>query len=45
MILAHLSRRLIGELIVYPWVGRPSSVRLRPSSVHNAQTSTLRLAD
>ena len=33
--LAHLSRRLIGELIVYPWSG----VR-RPSSVHNAQTSS-----
>ena len=31
--LAHLSRRLIGELIVYPWSGvlRPS-VRRRPSS-------------
>ena len=30
--LAHLSRRLVGELIVYPWSGvRPSSVR-RPSS-------------
>ena len=30
--LAHLSRRLTGELIVYPWSGvrRPSSVR-RPS--------------
>ena len=27
--LAHLSRRLIGELIVYPWSG----VRRRPSSV------------
>ena len=28
-LLAHLSRRLIGELIVYPWSGvrRPSSVR------------------
>ena len=40
--LAHLSRRLIGELIVYPWSGvrrRPSSVR-RPSVVHNAQTSS-----
>ena len=37
--LAHLSRRLIGELIVYPWSGvrRPS---VRPSSVHNAQTSS-----
>ena len=32
--LAHLSRRFIGELIVYPW-----SV-VRPSSVHNAQTSS-----
>ena len=33
--LAHLSRRLIGELIVYPWSGvrrRPSSVVVRPSS-------------
>ena len=28
MFLAHLSRRLIGELIVYPWSG----VRCRPSS-------------
>ena len=31
--LAHLSRRLIGELIVYPWSGirrRPSVVRRRP---------------
>ena len=33
---AHLSRRLIGELIVYPWSGI-----VRPSSfVHNAQTSS-----
>ena len=33
LFLAHLSRRLIGELIVYPWSGvRPSSVR-RPSVV------------
>ena len=33
-LLAHLSRRLVGELIVYPWSGvRPSSVvRRRPSS-------------
>ena len=31
VLLAHLSRRLIGELIVYPWSGvrRPSSVRRR----------------
>ena len=34
--LAHLSQRLIGELIVYPWFG----VRRRPSAVHNAQTSS-----
>ena len=36
--LAHLSRRLIGELIVYQWLRRPSSVRrpsgVRPSSVN-----------
>ena len=37
-LLAHLSRRLIGELIVYPWSGVR---RRRPSSVaHNAQTSS-----
>ena len=30
--LAHLSRRLIGELIVYPWIRRPSYV-VRPSVV------------
>ena len=32
--LAHLSRRLIGELIVYPWSGvcRQSSSSIRPSS-------------
>ena len=43
--LAHLSRRLIGELIVYPWSGVR---RRRPSYVvHNAQTSSSqnRLAD
>ena len=34
--LAHLSRRLIGELIVYPW----SAVRRPSASVHNAQTSS-----
>ena len=34
--LAHLSRRLIGELIVYPWSG----VRCPSASVHNAQTSS-----
>ena len=31
-LLAHLSRRLIGELIVYPWIRRPSYV-VRPSVV------------
>ena len=36
--LAHLSRRLIGELKVYPWSGVR---RRRPSIVvHNAQTSS-----
>ena len=36
-LLAHLSRRLIGELIVYQWSGVRR--RRRPSVVHNAQTS------
>ena len=31
--LAHLSRRLTGELIGYPWIRRPSSVR--PSTFSN----------
>ena len=31
-LLAHLSRRLRGELLVYQWLRRPSSV-VRPSSV------------
>ena len=30
--LAHLSRRLTGELIGYPWIRRPSVRRRRPSS-------------
>ena len=45
LLLAHLSRRLIGELIVYQWSGVR---RRRPaSSVHNAQNPLLRnrLAD
>ena len=29
--LAHLSRRLTGELIGYPWIRRPSSSSVRPS--------------
>ena len=29
LFLAHLSRRLKGELIGYPWIRRPSSVRRR----------------
>ena len=39
VLLAHLSQRLIGELIVYPWSGvrRTSSV---VGVVHNAQTSS-----
>ena len=36
LFLAHLSRRLIGELIVYPWSG----VR-RPSSVVRSQCSNI----
>ena len=36
--LAHLSRRLIGELIVYPWSG----VRRRPSSVVRRLSSVVR---
>ena len=35
--LAHLSRRLIGELIVYPWSG----VRRRTSSVVHSQCSNI----
>ena len=34
---AHLSRRLIGDLIVYPWSG----VRRRPSSVRRPQCSNI----
>ena len=30
--LAHLSRRLTGDLIGYPWIRRPSVVRQGPSS-------------
>ena len=37
--LAHLSRRLVGELIVYPCSGvRPSSVVRRPSVVRPSST-------
>ena len=40
--LAHLSRRLIGELIVYPWSGvrRPLLSLSSVIAVHNAQTSS-----
>ena len=31
LFLAHLSRRLTGELIGYPWIRRPSSSSVRPS--------------
>ena len=41
-LLAHLSRRLVGELIVYPWSGvRPSSVirRRHSSTISNMNIS------
>ena len=39
--LAHLSRRLIGELIVYPWIRRPSVRRRRPqcSNIFTSETA------
>ena len=44
MLLAHLSQRLVGELIVYPWSGvRPSSsvvvVIVRSSTISNMNIS------
>ena len=40
LFLAHLSRRLIGELIVYPWSGvRPSSVRPQCSNIFFSETA------
>ena len=48
-LLAHLSRRLIGELIVYQWSGvrrrRPSSSVRRPSTMLKHLLLTNRLAD
>ena len=38
LLLAHLSRRLIGELIVYQWLRRPSSVRRLSSVVRRPST-------
>ena len=39
--LAHLSQRLIGELIGYPWSGvRPSASSVRPSVVRRKQFQT-----
>ena len=37
--LAHLSRRLTGELIGYPWIRRPSSSVRRPSTFSNVFSS------
>ena len=37
--LAHLSRRLWGELLVYQWLRRPSSVVRRPSTFSNIFSS------
>ena len=48
LFLAHLSRRLLGELIVYPWSGvRRPSVRRPSASVHKLKDLLLRnrLAD
>ena len=40
LILAHLSRRLIGELIGYPWSGvRPSVVRSQCSKIFFSETA------
>ena len=39
MFLAHRSRRLTGELIGYPWIRRPSSVRRRPFTFSNVFSS------
>ena len=37
--LAHLSQRLTGELIGYPWIRRPSVVFVRPSTFSNIFSS------
>ena len=37
--LAHLSRRLTGELIGYPWIRRPSSSSVRPFTFSNIFSS------
>ena len=37
--LAHLSRRLTGELIGYPWIPRPSSSVCRPFTFSNVFSS------
>ena len=37
--LAHLSRRLTGELIGYPWIRRPASSSVRPSTFSNIFSS------
>ena len=42
VLLAHLSRRLVGELIVYPWSGvRPSSSSSTISNINISATSRL----
>ena len=40
-LLAHLSRRLIGELIVYPWSGVRCCPSVRPSYVRRPQCSNI----
>ena len=38
ILLAHLSRRLTGELLGYPWIRRPSAIR-RTSTISNIFSS------
>ena len=39
ILLAHLSRRLTGELIGYPWIRHLSSSSVRPSTISNVFSS------
>ena len=39
ILLAHLSRRLTGELIGYPWIRRPSVRRFTFSNIFSSETA------